>query len=172
MYGYSWLSNLETRYGDVMCYKAAHGSFESCQKGQASTYLPYLLSWTQSGSATSEANCGCNISGKELRQFLEIAQGGGVLAKDPHHLWVSLSQGAGRLVGGMGGDEAIAFSTLVPVLFYKYYCKTDEGSRSLWRYCRDFLCGGPIERLYEPTPQIYRTAYPSHKSMLDGSLLQ
>ena len=72
----------------------------------------------------------CNISGKELRRFLEIAQGGGVLAKDPHHLWVSLSQGAGRLVGGMGGDEAIAFSTLVPVLFYKYYCKTDEGSRS------------------------------------------
>lgn len=60
-----------------------------------------------------------NISRQELNKFLEISQGGGVLSKDPNHLWISLCQGASRLVGGLGGDESVAFTTLMPSLFYK-----------------------------------------------------
>ena len=45
-----------------------------------------------------------NISRQELNKFLEISQGGGVLSKDPNHLWISLCQGASRLVGGLGRE--------------------------------------------------------------------
>lgn len=97
-----------------------------------------------------------NISRQELNKFLEISQGGGVLSKDPNHLWISLCQGASRLVGGLGGDESVAFTTLMPLLFYKYYCKADEGRRSHWRWWRDFFCGSDVDGCHEPAPQIYR----------------
>lgn len=90
------------------------------------------------------------LTGSELRCFLDIAQHGGILAKNPEHIWVSLSQGASRLVSGMEWNESLAFTTIMPLFFYKYYCKSDEGCRSWVRFCTDCVFGGSAQRLHEP----------------------
>ena len=80
-----------------------------------------------------------NVSGTELRLLYEVCGHGGILAKDPRRVWVSLTQSIPRLTSGMDWDESIAIAATLPAIFYKFYCRANEGKRSWVRWCADFI---------------------------------